>query len=78
MGFCRYFTIALAASCSVNVLGQTVQKPNLKVPRFAEKNRTAVVKIFTESYSAYKFVLTFASMHLLISYAENSLSVTTT
>ena len=78
MGFRRYFTIALAASCSVNVLGQTVQKANLKVPRFAEKNRTAVVKIFTESYSAYKFVLTLASMHLLISYTENSLSVTTT
>lgn len=79
MGFCRYFAIALAASCAVNVLGQTVQKPNLQVPESAAKNKTAVVQIFNESYTAYKCVTTrrvcFAK---LTSSTESMLSATTT
>ena len=56
MGFCRHFVVALAASCAVNVLGQQVQKPNLRVPPSAAKNKAAVVKIFNQSYTAYKYV----------------------
>jgi len=54
MGFCRHFVVALAASCAVNVWGQQVQKPNLRVPPSAAKNKAAVVKIFNTSYTAYK------------------------
>jgi mannosyl-oligosaccharide alpha-1,2-mannosidase len=56
MGLLRYFTLILAASCSVNVLGATVQKPDLKLPKSAAKNKAAVVKIFSDSYTAYKCV----------------------
>jgi len=54
MVFHHFFTVLLAASCSVNVLGQIVQKPNLAVPRSANVHRLAVVKIFNDSYTAYK------------------------
>ena len=56
MLFRRFFSLLLAASSSVNVLGQTVQKPNLAVPESAAAQRLAVVKMFKISYTAYKFV----------------------
>lgn len=56
MGFRRSFTVALAASCSLNVLGQTIQRPDLRLPPSAAANKAAVQKIFTQSYDAYKFV----------------------
>jgi mannosyl-oligosaccharide alpha-1,2-mannosidase len=54
MGFRRYFMMALAASCSLDVLGQTVQMPNLILPPCAAGNKSAVVKLFNDSYTAYK------------------------
>ena len=55
MGARRLLAVALAASCSV-VLGGNVQKSGLKVPAEYAANKTAVVGIFNDSYSAYKFV----------------------
>jgi len=56
MGFRRYFKcmVALAASCSLNVLGQTVQMPNLILPPSAAGNKSAALKLFNDSYTAYK------------------------
>ncbi|KAF7984705.1 hypothetical protein HWV62_13008 [Athelia sp. TMB] len=54
MGARRLLAVALAASCSINVLGGNVQKSGLKVPAKYSAQKTAVVGIFNDSYSAYK------------------------
>jgi len=56
MGFRRVFTAALVASCSVNVLAQTVQKSGLTLPGSAAANKAKAQQLFTNSYAAYKFV----------------------
>lgn len=56
MGSRFLLAVALAASCSVNVLGGNVQKSGLKVPAEYSKDKTAVVGFFNESYTAYKSV----------------------
>jgi mannosyl-oligosaccharide alpha-1,2-mannosidase len=54
MGFRRVFTAALIASCSVNVLAQTVQKSGLTLPGSAAANKAKAQQLFTDSYAAYK------------------------
>lgn len=56
MVYPRSLTIALMASCSVNVLGQYIQKPGLQVPTNYSSNRDAAQWLFTTSYNAYKWV----------------------
>lgn len=56
MGARHFSAVALAASCSLGVLGQTVQLPGLKVPSRYAVNKTAVVTLFNTSYTAYKLV----------------------
>ncbi|KAF7970415.1 hypothetical protein HWV62_24149 [Athelia sp. TMB] len=52
MGIGRLSTIALLASAGV--LGQTIQKPGLTVPKTAAVHKADVVNIFNVSYTAYK------------------------
>lgn len=54
MVYRRSLAIALAASCSVSVLGQNIQKPGLQVPSNYASNRDAAQKLFTTSWDAYK------------------------
>ena len=56
MSFRRIFAVALAAFCSLDVWAATVQKPGLTLPADAAINKVKAQKIFTDSYSAYKFV----------------------
>lgn len=67
MGARRLLVIALAAStCSINVLAKNIQKAHLTVPAKYAKDKAAVVGIFNESYSAYKFVSNFPLMLFLM------------
>jgi hypothetical protein len=61
-GGCLAVSLALAGS----VLAGPVQTPHIVLPASARAHRDAVQQIFTESYSAYKFVHSFSSVFLLI------------